>query len=297
MLRYSHQRTRGARTMSERDGFQPGVPSWVDVTGPDTDRLTGFYGAVFGWDFTGPGEIPGYPPGKYFVAQLRGRDVAGVASLPPQSGGPRWNTYIEVESVDGTAGDIEQAGGTILAQPFDAPPAGRIAVAADPTGASFAIWEPRGRRGRVLRDGLRLDARHLRGRRPGDRSLPPPRLRGRRAPAARAARPGRHGGAARWRDRLERRLLDRRRGARGGRCGAARRKRGLADLGEHPELPRGRARRPQRRAVRREPADAGRAGGVVLSDAHVATRIPVHDLRTTVAALKERGVVFEDVDL
>ena len=35
----------------------------------------------------------------------------------------------------------------------------------------------------------------------------------------------------------------------------------------------------------------------MLSDAHVATRIPVHDLRTTVAALKERGVVFEDVDL
>jgi predicted enzyme related to lactoylglutathione lyase len=136
--------------MSERDGFQPGVPSWVDVTGPDADRLTSFYGAVFRWDFTGPGEIPGYPPGKYFVAQLRGRDVAGVASLPPQSGGPRWNTYIEVESVDRTAADIEQAGGRILAQPFDAPPAGRIAMAADPTGASFAIWEPRERRGAQL---------------------------------------------------------------------------------------------------------------------------------------------------
>jgi uncharacterized protein len=136
--------------MSERDGFQPGVPSWVDVMGPDIDQLTEFYGAVFGWDFTGPGEMPGDPPGKYFVAQLRGRDVAGVASLPPQSGGPRWNTYIEVESVDRTAADIEHAGGAILAPPFDAPPAGRIAVAADPTGASFAIWEPRGRRGAQL---------------------------------------------------------------------------------------------------------------------------------------------------
>ena len=136
--------------MSERDGFQPGVPSWVDVMGPDVDRLTRFYGAVFGWDFSGPGEMPGDPPGKYFVAQLRGRDVAGVASLPPQSGGPGWNTYIEVESVDRTAGEVEQAGGTILAQPFDAQPAGRIAVAADPTGATFAIWEPRDRRGAQL---------------------------------------------------------------------------------------------------------------------------------------------------
>jgi predicted enzyme related to lactoylglutathione lyase len=136
--------------MSERDGFQPGVPSWVDVMGPDTGRLTDFYGAVFGWDFTGPGEMPGDPPGEYFVAQLRGRDVAGVATLPAQSKGPGWNTYIEVESVDRTAAAIEEAGGTILAQPFDALPAGRIAVAADPTGASFAIWTPGERRGAQL---------------------------------------------------------------------------------------------------------------------------------------------------
>ena len=136
--------------MSERDGFQPGVPSWVDVMGPDAGGLTGFYGAVFGWDFTGPGEMPGDPPGEYFVAQLRRRDVAGVASLPPQAKEPGWNTYIEVESVDDTAKKIENAGGTVLVPPFDALPAGRIAVAADPSGASFAIWEPRERRGAQL---------------------------------------------------------------------------------------------------------------------------------------------------
>jgi uncharacterized protein len=147
---YSNQRTNGASEMSERNGFQPGVPSWVDVLGPDPDRLTAFYGAVFGWDFAGPGEMPGFPSGKYFVAQLRGRDVAGVATLPPESGDPGWNTYIEVESADRSAEAIERAGGTILAQPFDALPAGRIAVAADPTGASFSIWEPRERRGAQL---------------------------------------------------------------------------------------------------------------------------------------------------
>lgn len=136
--------------MSERDGFQPGVPSWVDVFGPDVEQLTNFYGAVFGWDFTGPGETPGDPPGEYFVAQLRGRDVAGVASLPPEASGPGWNTYIEVEDVDRSTKEIEAAGGTVLAQPFDALPAGRIAVAADPHGASFAVWEPRERRGAQL---------------------------------------------------------------------------------------------------------------------------------------------------
>jgi uncharacterized protein len=136
--------------MSERDGFQPGVPSWVDVMGPDPRRLTGFYGSVFGWDFTDPGPTPGDPPGEYFIALLRGRAVAGVASLPPEANEPGWNTYIEVEDVDDTARRVEEAGGTVLAQPFDAPPAGRIAVAADPDGASFAIWKPGERRGAQL---------------------------------------------------------------------------------------------------------------------------------------------------
>ncbi len=136
--------------MSERTGYQPGVPSWVDVVGPDTRRLTDFYGAVFGWDFIGPGQMPGDPPGEYFVAQLRGRDIAGVASLPPGAEAPGWTTYIEVESVDRAAQDVERAGGEVVVEPFDALPAGRIAMVADPAGAFFSVWEPRERRGAQL---------------------------------------------------------------------------------------------------------------------------------------------------
>jgi uncharacterized protein len=135
--------------MTERSGYQPGVPSWVDVLGPDTRRLTDFYGAVFGWEFIGPGEMPGKPPGEYFVAQLRGRELAGVASLPAQAR-PGWNTYVEVESVDRTAEDVERAGGEVQVEPFEALPAGRIAVIADPAGAVFCVWEPQERRGAQL---------------------------------------------------------------------------------------------------------------------------------------------------
>ena len=45
--------------MSRRDGYQPGVRCWVDVLGPDPRQLTGFYRALFGWEFAGPGEMPG----------------------------------------------------------------------------------------------------------------------------------------------------------------------------------------------------------------------------------------------
>ena len=137
--------------MSERDGFQPGVPSWVDNLARNPRRQTDFYGALFGWEFTGPGAMPGDPPGEYFVAQLRGREVAGIGSLP--QGGelePAWNTYVEVENVDSAAQDVEAAGGKVLAGPFDAPPAGRIAAVADRAGAPFSIWQPDARQGAEL---------------------------------------------------------------------------------------------------------------------------------------------------
>ena len=69
--------------MSERETYPPGVPCWVDTLGPNPGRLTEFYGAIFGWDFAGPGAMPGDgSPGEYHVARLRGRDVAGIGSLP-----------------------------------------------------------------------------------------------------------------------------------------------------------------------------------------------------------------------
>lgn len=137
--------------MSERDGYKPGVPCWVDSGQPDPEAAVRFYGALFGWDFIGPGEMPGDPPGDYFVAQLRGRDVAGVSSLPPGAPDtPVWNTYIQVASAEESTEKAASEGGRIIAESFDVPPAGRMAVLADRQGAVFCAWEPRQRKGAQL---------------------------------------------------------------------------------------------------------------------------------------------------
>jgi predicted enzyme related to lactoylglutathione lyase len=129
--------------MSEREEYQTGVPCWVDTLQPDVDAAVDFYGELFGWEFAGPGEMPGDPPGRYFVARLRGRDVAGVASMPPDGGPPMpvWNTHVAVASAEGAAERVRDAGGSVIAAPFDARPAGRMAVLADPAGAVFCAWE------------------------------------------------------------------------------------------------------------------------------------------------------------
>src|SRR5712671_2261641 len=85
--------------MPERDGYLPGVPSWVDTSQPDPDAAVAFYSGLFGWDFEDV--MPPGSPGAYFIGRLRGGDVAAVGSQP--EGGPPmavWNTYIWVESAD-----------------------------------------------------------------------------------------------------------------------------------------------------------------------------------------------------
>src|SRR4030081_368877 len=119
--------------MAERDRYVPGVPCWVDTSQPDPEAALGFYSGLFGWDFEDV--MPSGSPGRYFIARLRGEDVAAVGSQPGgESAMPVWNTYVWVQSADETASKLRHAGGRVVMDPFDVMDAGRMAVFADPEG-------------------------------------------------------------------------------------------------------------------------------------------------------------------
>lgn len=138
--------------MSEREDYPAGVPCWVETLQPDPRAALDFYGPLFGWEFAGPGPMPGQLPGEYFVARVQGRDVAGLGSLPDLGGpyAPAWNTYIRVESADEAAERAKAAGASLLLGPLDTPPAGRLAVLVDPVGAVVSVWEAQAREGAQL---------------------------------------------------------------------------------------------------------------------------------------------------
>jgi uncharacterized protein len=132
--------------VAERDGYIPGVPCWTDTTQPDPSAAAAFYSGLFGWELEDV--MPPDAPGSYFIARVRGGDVAAIGSQP--EGGPpmaMWNTYIWVDSADATAAKVRDAGGRVLTEPFDVMDAGRMAVFADPEGAAFCVWEPKRHRG------------------------------------------------------------------------------------------------------------------------------------------------------
>lgn len=125
--------------MATRDEPWPqGTPSWVDLMVDDAEAAARFYGDLFGWE----SEAGSPETGGYRIAMLGGRAVAGIGSVPPGAQMPSvWTTYIAVDDLDATATRVTEHGGTIMMGPMDVMDQGRVAVAADPTGAVFGMWQ------------------------------------------------------------------------------------------------------------------------------------------------------------
>jgi predicted enzyme related to lactoylglutathione lyase len=123
--------------------YPHGVPCWVDTEQPDVDAATSFYGGLLGWTFEEA--MPPDAPGRYAIARLEGRDVAGIGSAGEEP--PSWNTYVAVDDADVAAEKLAALGAVIRSAPADAGEGGRSASLADPEGADFRIWQPRRRLG------------------------------------------------------------------------------------------------------------------------------------------------------
>jgi hypothetical protein len=122
-----------------RDTAWPaGTPCWVDLGVGDIGKARAFYSGLFGW------EVQEGPPesGGYSMCELKGRPVAGIGpKMGPDEMPAAWTTYIASDDADETAGKIKAAGGQVLVEPFDVMDVGRMAVAVDPGGAAFGIWQ------------------------------------------------------------------------------------------------------------------------------------------------------------
>jgi predicted enzyme related to lactoylglutathione lyase len=114
-----------------------GTPAWVDLAADDTARATRFYADLFGWDCEHQSSR------DYWVCRLDGQDVGGIG--PKQPGTEhlpsRWTTYLSTDHLDRTLGAVKAEQGQALVEPRDVALHGRMAIAADPNGAIFGLWQ------------------------------------------------------------------------------------------------------------------------------------------------------------
>ncbi|NEB63226.1 VOC family protein [Streptomyces diastaticus] len=115
-----------------------GGPCWAELGTTDLRAARRFYTKLFGWY---PETVSHQQAGGYTIAWI---DDAAVAALTPlyQPGQPvAWNVSFAVRDADAAVRQVTAAGGTVLEGPTDVFESGRFAVAADPTGAVFQLWQ------------------------------------------------------------------------------------------------------------------------------------------------------------
>ncbi|MFF8271328.1 VOC family protein [Streptomyces sp. NPDC016562] len=132
--------------MPDKNGpYKPGTPCWIDLMVPDQQAALDFYCGLFGWQ----GEIGPPEQGGYSVCTLKGKPVAGImkamnpdGSIPDPMPPTVWTTYLSTDGIDSTLKSVTAERGEVMMGPIDVMDLGRMAVAADPTGAVFGLWEP-----------------------------------------------------------------------------------------------------------------------------------------------------------
>ncbi|MFG1808426.1 VOC family protein [Streptomyces sp. NPDC049040] len=125
-------------TTDAPDRRAPGTPCWASLMAHRADLARDFYGTLFGWEFT-----PGPPQlGSYMLAQAGGLRVAGIGEGAPGAHRPvSWTTMLAADDVDHAAESVRECGGTVGIGPLNAGEDGRLAIAVDPSGAVFGIWQ------------------------------------------------------------------------------------------------------------------------------------------------------------
>jgi uncharacterized protein len=126
----------------EHQGFgiygEPGTPNYFELHTRDYDASVSFYEDVFTWDAAVMSDVPEF---RYTTLNDGDEQLAGVmdaTAFLPDGERANWWIYFGVEDADKTLAAIGKLGGSTVMAAEDTP-YGRLATAADPTGAMFKL--------------------------------------------------------------------------------------------------------------------------------------------------------------
>ncbi|MGW1882347.1 VOC family protein [Streptomyces sp. NPDC001970] len=121
--------------------FTEGMPCWVDAQLPDLEAGKRFYGDLFGWTYGSYEKDEAERYGHYTEALLDGKLVAGL--VPKRDGRmpTTWGVYFATDDATRTARRIGEAGGQVITAPVPVGRHGTTALAVDPGGAVFGLWQ------------------------------------------------------------------------------------------------------------------------------------------------------------
>ena len=122
-----------------------GMFSWADMAVLDIDKAQAFYTKLLDLEATSTPIGPGM---SYVMLNKAGKSCCALypvteKELKERGGQSCWLSYFTVEDADAAAERVKELGGAVLFGPFDVFDEGRMAIVQDPTGAVFAVWQPK----------------------------------------------------------------------------------------------------------------------------------------------------------
>jgi predicted enzyme related to lactoylglutathione lyase len=96
-----------------------------------------FYTELLGWSIT---ETPvGDAP--YHLISMGGREIGGIAMIPPRAAGafPSWGVYVTCDDVDAIAQKAQELGARTIVPLTAIPDVGRFYTFQDPQGAVLSV--------------------------------------------------------------------------------------------------------------------------------------------------------------
>ncbi|WP_280386017.1 VOC family protein [Nocardia wallacei] len=120
---------------------QPNNPCWVQYTavGAPADAMA-HYATVLGWIYRNAAwETATDKPYQALTTGSGGGEFGGAAAAHPGEPAPFWAMTIHVPDCDATVARATELGGKTISEPADMPGPSRIAVIADPAGATVAL--------------------------------------------------------------------------------------------------------------------------------------------------------------
>lgn len=121
-----------------------GAVGWNELIWAEPAAAIAFYEAVVGWKVRNS-SLPGMEYWVFGTGEVDSNE-AGLARPSADASTPAWLVYFTSTDVDASCAKVLELGGAVLAEPFDVPRIGRLAVASSPDGAVFclATWTTSG---------------------------------------------------------------------------------------------------------------------------------------------------------
>ena len=117
---------------------EPGTPGWFELHTRDYDATVEFYRTVFGWNTKVEGDTPEFRYTTLVVGDEQFAGVMDASGFLPAGVPAHWSVYFAVTDTDATLATVKDLGGEVVMDAMDTP-YGRLATAADPTGAQFKL--------------------------------------------------------------------------------------------------------------------------------------------------------------